>query len=67
MAVSTIFRTSIVSIQHYIKGAISGKGSEMTPAFHEDATIFGYVGVDFLQDQFKVYTIGMIQMGQPKI
>ena len=33
-------------LQHYIKGAISGKGSEMKPAFHNDATIFGYVGTD---------------------
>jgi hypothetical protein len=33
-------------IQHYINGAISGKGSEMKPAFHDDATIFGFVGPD---------------------
>ena len=33
-------------LQHYIDGAISGKGSEMKPAFHNDATIFGYVGAD---------------------
>jgi hypothetical protein len=33
-------------LQHYINGAISGKGSEMKPAFHNDATIFGYVGAD---------------------
>ncbi len=31
-------------IQHYIHGAKSGKGEDMKPAFHEDATIFGYVG-----------------------
>ncbi len=31
-------------IQHYINGARSGKGEDMKPAFHEDATIFGYVG-----------------------
>ncbi|KUO56905.1 MAG: lumazine-binding protein [Alphaproteobacteria bacterium BRH_c36] len=38
---------AIVSvIQHYINGAKSGKGAEMKPAFHEDATIFGYVGPD---------------------
>jgi hypothetical protein len=35
-----------VLIQHYINGAISGKGSDMKPAFHDDATIFGYVGTD---------------------
>ena len=34
------------TIQHYINGAISGKGSEMKPAFHDDATIFGFVGND---------------------
>lgn len=33
-------------IQHYIDGAISGKGSDMKPAFHENATIFGFVGPD---------------------
>ncbi len=33
-------------IQHYIDGAISGKGSDMKPAFHEDATIYGFVGSD---------------------
>ena len=34
------------TIQHYINGARSGKGEDMKPAFHEDATIFGYVGAD---------------------
>ncbi len=33
-------------IQHYIDGAKSGKGDDMKPAFHDDATIFGYVGAD---------------------
>ncbi len=33
-------------VQHYIDGARSGKGDDMKPAFHEDATIFGYVGAD---------------------
>ncbi len=33
-------------IQHYIDGARSGKGDDMKPAFHEDATVFGYVGPD---------------------
>lgn len=33
-------------IEHYIDGAISGKGNDMKPAFHEDATIFGFVGPD---------------------
>jgi hypothetical protein len=34
------------TIQHYINGAKSGKGEEMKPAFHEEATIFGYIGDD---------------------
>ncbi len=33
-------------IQRYIDGAKSGRGEDMKPAFHEDATIFGYVGDD---------------------
>ncbi len=33
-------------VQHYIDGAKSGKGDDMKPAFHEDATVFGYVGAD---------------------
>ncbi len=33
-------------VQHYIDGAKSGKGDDMKPAFHKDATIFGYVGPD---------------------
>ena len=34
------------TIQHYIDGAKSGKGDDMKPAFHQDATIFGYIGSD---------------------
>ena len=34
------------SVQQYINGAKSGKGDDMKPAFHEDATIFGYVGAN---------------------
>ncbi len=34
------------SIQHYIDGAKSGSGDDMKPAFHKDATIFGYAGAD---------------------
>ena len=34
------------TIQHYIQGAISGKGEDMKPAFHPDATIYGYIGSD---------------------
>ena len=35
-------------VQHYIDGAKSGKGDDMKPAFHEDATIFGYAGPDLM-------------------
>ncbi|ETW95309.1 MAG: hypothetical protein ETSY2_48330, partial [Candidatus Entotheonella gemina] len=31
-------------VRHYIDGAKSGRGDDMKPAFHEDATIFVYVG-----------------------
>lgn len=34
------------TIQHYIDGAREGKGELMKPAFHDDATIFGYIGTD---------------------
>ncbi len=34
------------TVQHYIDGARSGKGDDMKPAFHKDATIFGYAGSD---------------------
>ena len=34
------------TIQHYIDGARTGKGDAMKPAFHKDATIFGYIGAD---------------------
>ncbi len=33
-------------IQQYIDGAKSGRGDDMKPAFHSDASIFGYVGAD---------------------
>ncbi len=33
-------------VQQYIDGAKSGRGDDMKPAFHKEATIFGYVGDD---------------------
>jgi Putative lumazine-binding len=33
-------------VQRYIDGARSGRGEDMRPAFHKDATIFGYIGDD---------------------
>ena len=32
------------TLRHYIDGAISGSSDDMKRAFHEDATIFGYIG-----------------------
>ncbi len=32
------------TVQHYIDGARSGRGDDMRPAFHQDATIYGYNG-----------------------
>jgi hypothetical protein len=40
-------------IQRYIDGAKSGKGEDMKPAFHKDATIFGYVGADLFAGPIK--------------
>ncbi len=40
-------------VQHYIDGARSGKGDDMKPAFHEDATVFGYVGADLFAGPIK--------------
>ncbi len=34
------------TLQHYTDGAKSGSGDDMKPAFHKDATIFGYAGAD---------------------
>ncbi len=36
------------TIQHYIDGGKSGRGADMKPAFHRDATIFGYLGDDLI-------------------
>ncbi len=33
-------------VQQYIDGAKSGRGDDMKPAFHKEATIFGYAGTD---------------------
>ncbi len=40
-------------VQHYIDGAKSGKGDDMKPAFHEDATIFGYAGADLFAGEIQ--------------
>ncbi|HMO81122.1 MAG TPA: nuclear transport factor 2 family protein [Pyrinomonadaceae bacterium] len=34
------------TILTYVNGGISGKSDDMRPAFHEGATIYGYIGPD---------------------
>lgn len=34
------------ALKAYMEGARTGKSSTMTPCFHEQATIYGYVGPD---------------------
>ena len=38
------------TVQHYIKGCKTGRTAEMKLAFHPDATIFGYIGLDLFAD-----------------
>jgi hypothetical protein len=40
------YQAIATTMQHYLDGAKTGKGDLMKPAFHADATIFGYVGPD---------------------
>ncbi|HZV97615.1 MAG TPA: nuclear transport factor 2 family protein [Methylophilaceae bacterium] len=40
----TDYEAIAATLQHYIDGAIQGKGELMKPAFHEEASIYGYVG-----------------------
>jgi hypothetical protein len=40
-------------MQKYIDGAKSGQGDDMAPAFHKDATIFGYIGADLFAGPIK--------------
>lgn len=35
-------------VQQYIAAGISGRSEDMKPAFHKDATIFGYLGPDLI-------------------
>ncbi|MGI9407495.1 MAG: nuclear transport factor 2 family protein [Hyphomicrobiaceae bacterium] len=34
------------AVQTYLDGAKSGRGDDMKPAFHKDATVFGYINED---------------------
>jgi hypothetical protein len=40
----TEYDAIVRTVQHYIDGAKSGRSADMKPAFHPDATIFGYHG-----------------------
>ena len=46
-------------VQHYIDGAKSGKGDDMKPAFHKDATIFGYAGADLFAGPIQLRKLSM--------
>jgi hypothetical protein len=40
-------REAISQVIHtYISGGVSGRSDDMRPAFHEGATIYGYIGPD---------------------
>ena len=41
------------ALEHYLDGAKTGNGDRMKPAFHEDATIFGYIGPDLFAGPIK--------------
>lgn len=50
------------AIQPYLDGAKLGKGDAMKPAFHDDATIYGYIGKDLIAGPIKIiydWTDGM--------
>ena len=38
----------VAALQHYLEGGRLGRSAEMKKAFHPDATIFGYLGPDFI-------------------
>jgi hypothetical protein len=45
-ATLTEYEAIAETVQHYVDGGRSGRGDEMKAAFHEGATIFGYIGPD---------------------
>ncbi|HWQ31677.1 MAG TPA: nuclear transport factor 2 family protein [Blastocatellia bacterium] len=42
------------TVQHYVNGGRSGRSEDMKPAFHADATIFGYFGLDLIAGPIQV-------------
>jgi hypothetical protein len=41
-------------LQQYTNGGKSGRGEDMKPAFHADATIFGYLGPDLIAGPIQI-------------
>jgi len=44
----------VKAVQYYIDGAKSGKGDDMKPSFHQDATVFGYIGTDLFAGPIQI-------------
>ena len=44
----------VKAVQYYIDGAKSGKGDDMKPSFHKDATVFGYIGTDLFAGPIQI-------------
>ena len=44
----------VKALQYYIDGAKSGKGDDMKPSFHKDATVFGYIGTDLFAGPIQI-------------
>ena len=60
------------AIQPYLDGAKAGKGDVMKPAFHESATVYGYLGDTLVQGPIKLIydwtdSLGPAPMINPRI
>jgi hypothetical protein len=60
------------AIQPYLDGAKAGKGSMMKPAFHENATVYGYLGDVLVQGPIQLIydwtdTLGPAPKIKPRI
>ena len=51
------------AIQPYLDGAKAGKGNVMKPAFHESATVYGYLGDTQVQGPIKLISDWTYSMG----
>jgi hypothetical protein len=62
------FEAITKAIQPYLDGARLGNGSAMKAAFHDDATVYGYIGKDLVSGPMKVVYDWTDSMGpSPKI